>query len=110
MALSSLFILEVVILFSFIITSCFMFFPRKEETVHKIFFALSVMLGVLVTIVSATSLPSNYTQQIVLAWLCLVPAAIGVIISVAKGKPNAAAKLLSMLTCVLGALGYFFLG
>lgn len=109
MALSALFILEIVILFSFIVTSVFMFLPKKEELVHKIFFALSVMLGVLVTVINATSLPSNYTTQIILAWMGLIPAAIGIIISVAKGKPNTAAKIFTMLTSIIGAVGYLFL-
>lgn len=38
MALSAMFILEVVIVFSFIVTSLFMFIPKKNEAVHKIFF------------------------------------------------------------------------
>lgn len=108
-ALSALFILEVVILFSFIITSIFMFVPKNNEAVHKIFFALAVMLGMLVTIVDATSLPSNFTTQIIMAWLGLVPSAVAVIAAVAKGKPNTLSKILVMLTSVYGALGYLFL-
>ena len=104
MALSAMFILEVVIVFSFIITSLFMFIPKKNEVVHKIFFALSIMLGILVTFISATSLPANMKLQTV------VPAAIGIIISVAKSKPNAFAKICSMLTTILSILGYFFFG
>lgn len=109
MALGALFLLEVMILFSFVASSVFMFLPKKNDTVHKIFFALSVMLGVFVTIIDATSLPSNFTAQIVIAWLGLIPAALAVIISVANGKPNTLSKILVMLTSVLGALGYFFL-
>ncbi|MGN1421353.1 MAG: hypothetical protein ACI4XC_07570 [Eubacterium sp.] len=109
MALGALFILEIVILFSFIITSIFMFVPKKEEAVHKIFFALSVMLGVLVTVINATSLPSNYTTQIIIAWMGLIPAAIGVIIAVAKGKPTVPSKILAILTTIIGAFGYLFL-
>lgn len=37
MALSAMFILEVVIVFSFVVTSLFMFIPKKNEAVHKIF-------------------------------------------------------------------------
>lgn len=106
MALGALFILEIVILFSFIITSIFMFIPKKEKAVHKIFFALSVMLGVLVTVINATSLPSNYTTQIIIAWLGLIPVAIGIIISVSKGKPTAPAKILAMLTTIIGVMEY----
>lgn len=109
MALGALFILEIVILFSFIITSIFMFIPKKEKSVHKIFFALSVMLGVLVTVMNATSLPSNFTAQIIIAWLGLIPAAIGIIISVAKGRPTVPAKILAMLTTIIGAVEYLFL-
>lgn len=108
MALGALFILEVVILFSFIVTSLFMFVPKKNITVHKIFFSLAVMLSVLVTVIDATSLPVNYTLQIVLAWLGLVPSAIAVIITVAKGQPHIPAKLLVMLSSIYGAVGYLF--
>ena len=110
MDLSAMFILEVVIVFSFIITSLFMFIPKKNEVVHKIFFALSIMLGILVTFISATSLPANMKLQTVACWMCLVPGAIAIIISVAKSKPNAFAKICSMLTTILGVLGYFFFG
>lgn len=109
MALSVMFILEVVIAFSFVVTTLFMFIPRKNETVHKIFFSLAVMLGILVSVVDATALPENFTNHIILAWLGLVPAAVGVIIAVANSKPNVNSKLLVMLTTVLGILGYFFL-
>lgn len=108
MNLGALFILEIVILFSFVVTSIFMFVPKKNETVHKIFFALAIMLGVLVTAIDATSLPSNYVTQIVMAWFGLIPSAIAIVISVAKGKPNTAAKVLVMLTSVYGAAGYLF--
>lgn len=108
MAFTAMFLLEVIIIFSFLITSVFMFVPKGNDAVHKIFFALAVMLGVLVTVIDATSLPSNYTLQIVAAWLCLVPAAVGVIVSVIKGKPNVMAKIFAMLTTVLGVLGYYF--
>lgn len=109
MALGSLFILEVVIVFSFIVTDIFMFVPKNNDAVHKIFFALAIMLGVLVTVIDATSLPSNFVPQIIMAWLGLIPSAIAVVIAVAKGKPNIASKLLVMLTSIYGAVGYLFL-
>ena len=108
MAFTALFILEVVIVFSFVITSLFMFFPKKEEAVGKIFFGLGIMLGVLVTAISATSLPPNYKPQIIMAWMGLLPSAVAVIIAVAKGKPNVPAKLLVMATTVIGVAGYLF--
>lgn len=109
MALSALLILEIIIVFSFIITSFFMFFPKKEETLHKVFFALAIMLGALVTVINATSLPSNFTTQIILAWLGLIPSAIGIITAVASGRPNAFAKILVMLTTIYGAVSYLFI-
>lgn len=110
MALSIMFILEVVIVFSFFVTSLFMFVPKNDDAVHKIFFGLAICLGLLITFISATALPSNYKPQIIIAWLGLVPAGVGVIISVAKGKPNTAAKLLVMLTSIYGIVGYELLG
>ncbi len=102
------FLLEVMILASFIAVAVFMFLPPKNETVHKIFVALGVMLGVFVTVIDATSLPPTLKPQIIAAWFGLVPAALGVIISVSKGKPNALAKILVLFTSVFGAIGYFF--
>lgn len=108
-AFGALFILEVVIVFSFLVTSIFMFVPKSNEGIHKIFFALAIMLGILVTIIDATALPSNFTAQIIMAWLGLVPSAAAVVISVAKGKPNTVAKLLVMVTSIYGALGYLLI-
>lgn len=108
MALGAMFILDVVIVFSFLITSLFMF-VTKSETVHKIFFALALMLGILVTFISATSLPTNMVPYIIISWLGLVPAAIGVIIAVAAGKPNVIAKLLVMATTIYGVLSYWLI-
>ncbi len=108
-AFGALFILEVVIVFSFIVTGIFMFVPKNNEGVHKIFFSLAIMLGILVTIIDATALPSDFTAQIIMAWLGLVPSAVAVVMSVAKGKPNTAAKLLVMATTIYGALGYYVL-
>lgn len=106
-AFGALFILEVVIVFSFVITGIFMFVPKSNEGVHKIFFALAIMLGVLVTVIDATALPSNFTAQIIMAWLGLVPSAVAIVMTVAKGKPSTLAKLLVMVTSIYGALGYF---
>lgn len=109
MNLAALLILEIVILFSFIVTSIFMFFPKNNETVHKIFFSLAIMLGVLVTVIDATSLPQNLVTQIILAWLGLVPSAAAVVAAVAKGKPTTIPKLLVMFTSIYGAVCYLFL-
>lgn len=106
--IGALFFLEVMILFSFIVSSVFMFIPKKNEGIHKVFFALSVMLAVFITIIDATSLPSNMNRECIMAWCALVPAGIGVIITAAKGTPNTAAKLLVMATSVLSAIGYYF--
>ncbi len=110
MALSPLFLLEVVILFSFGVTGIFMFLPARETLVHKIFFSLAVMLGILVTVIDATSLPPGLKPQIIIAWLGLVPSAIAIIAAVAASRPTVLSKLLVMLTSIWGALGYFFLG
>lgn len=108
MAFSTMLILEVVIVFSFIVTGIFMF-ATKDELVHKIFFALAIMLGILVTVVSATSLPAEMIPHIIMSWLGLVPSAIGILIAVASGKPNVFAKLCVMATTVYGVIGYFLL-
>lgn len=110
MTFTPIFILEVVILFSFIVTTLFMFVPKKEELVHKIFFALAVMLGLLVTVIDATSMPPANKPQIIIAWLGLLPSAVGIITAVAHGKPANISKILVMLTTIWGAIGYFVLG
>lgn len=108
MAFGAMFILEAVILFSFIVTALFMFIT-KDELVHKIFFALGIMLGLLVTVVSATSLPSEMVPHIIISWLALVPSAVGIIIAVSNRRPNAFAKLCVLATTVYAAAAYFLL-
>lgn len=109
MNLAPLLILEVIILFSFIVTGIFMFVPKNNKCVHKIFFSLAIALGILVTVIDATSLPSNFVPQIIMAWLGLIPSAIAVVMAVAKGRPSVLAKLLVMATTVYGTVGYLFL-
>ncbi|MGN0535111.1 MAG: hypothetical protein ACI4IR_03820 [Eubacterium sp.] len=104
-----LLILEIIIVVSFIITSVFMFAPKGNEAVHKIFFAMAILLGILVTYMDASSLPSNYVPQIIIAWLGLLPAALGVILTVANGKPTVFAKILAMATTIFGVCGYLFM-
>ena len=96
MALSPMFILYIVIAFSFIVTSVFMFKPKNDETVHIIFFWLAVALGCLVTFINATALPADKTIQIVVAWAGLLLSAVGIIIRMIAGKTNAVANILVM--------------
>jgi steroid 5-alpha reductase family enzyme len=109
MAFSPMFILYVVIVFSFLVTSYFMFKPRGEELVHKIFFCLAVALSILVTVVDATSIPTSMQGQIIVAWCGLVFTALGIVVRTVKGKTNAFANILVMLTTVYGVAGYFIL-
>lgn len=106
MALSAMFILYIIIVFSFIITSVFMFIPKKNETVHIIFFWLAVALSVMVTFIHATSLPSNYTNRIIAAWCGLLFSAVGIIVRMIAGKTNAVANVLVMLSTVYGCALY----
>ncbi len=109
MALSPLFILYVVIVFSFIVTSVFMFAPKGDERVHIIFFWLACALSLLVTFINATALPatSDFTDKIILAWCGLIFTALGIIVRMLKGKTNTVANLLVMVATVYGCVGYF---
>lgn len=109
MAFTAMFILYVLIAFSFIVTSVFMFFPKGNQTVNLIFFWLAVALSVFVTFIDATALPSNYVRQIVFAWAGLLFSAVGVIVRLASGKTNSIANVLVMLSSVYGIAGYFLL-
>ena len=109
MALSPLFILYIVIVFSFIITSIFMFKPKGNETVHIIFFWLAVALSCLVTFINATALPIEYTTKVIAAWCGLLFSAVGIIIRMITGKTSTVANLLVMLSTVYGCAGYFLL-
>ncbi|MBQ7203842.1 MAG: hypothetical protein IJS03_07505 [Eubacterium sp.] len=109
MALSPLLILEIVIVFSFIVTTIFMFKPKGNETVHLIFFWLAVALSVLVTFISATALPAELTNKIIVAWAGLLFAAVGIIVRMATGKTNAIANVLVMVSTLYGIAGYFLL-
>ena len=109
MAFSALFILYVVIVFSFLVTSYFMFRPKDNETVHLIFFWLGAALSLLVTIINATSLPPDRVNQIIAAWCGILLTAVGVIIRMATGKTNTIANALVMLSILYGAAGYFLI-
>ncbi|MCR5207436.1 MAG: hypothetical protein K6C14_03040, partial [Eubacterium sp.] len=109
MALSPLFILYVVIVFSFIVTSMFMLRPKGDERVHIIFFWLGVALSLLVTFINATALPSERLDQILIAWCGIIFSAVGIIIRMITGKTNSVANVLVMLSTVYGAAGYFIL-
>lgn len=104
-----MFILYVVIVFSFVVTSFFMFRPKGDERVHIIFFWLAVALSFLVTFINATALPSERLDQILIAWCGLIFSAVGVIIRMATGKTNAIANVLVMLATIYGSAGYFIL-
>ena len=109
MALSPLFILYIVIAFSFVVTSAFMFLPKGDERVHLIFFWLGCALSLLVTFINATALPatSDYTDKIILAWCGLIFTAVGIIIRMLKGKTNTVANIFVMVATVYGCAGYF---
>ena len=109
MVLQPLFILYVVIVFSFIVTSVFMFKPKGNETVHIIFFWLAVALSVLVTFINATSLAPEMTNNIIAAWAGLLFSAVGIIVRMIKGKTSAVANVLVMVSTVYGVAGYFLL-
>jgi len=109
MALSPLFILYVVIVFSFIVTSVFMFKPKGDERVHLIFFWLAVALSVLVTFINATALPIDFTNKIIAAWCGLLFSAVGIIIRMITGRTSAVANVLVMVSTVYGVAGYFLL-
>lgn len=109
MALSALLLLFIIIVFSFIITSIFMFVPKGNETVHIIFFWLAVALSVFVTFINATALPSDYTTKVVIAWAGLLFSAAGIIVRMIAGKTNSIANVLVMVSTVYGVAGYFLL-
>lgn len=109
LALSPMLILEIVIVFSFIITSIFMFKPKGNETVHIIFFWLAIALNVLVTFISATSLPEGFGREVLITWCGLIISAIGIVIRIAKGKTSPTANLFVMMATIYGVLSYFLL-
>ena len=111
MALSPLFILYIVIVFSFLVTGFFMFRPKDDERVHHIFFWLACALSLLVTFINATSLPATKecAEKIIIAWCGLLFTALGIIIRTAKGKTSPVANVLVMLSTVYGAVSYFIL-
>lgn len=111
MALSPLFILYIVIVFSFCVDAVLMFRPQGDERVHIIFFWLACALSLLVTFISATSLPATraYAEKILLAWCALVFTALGILIRMIRGKTSAVANVLVLLATVYAAATYFIL-
>lgn len=110
LALSPMLILEIVIVASFIITSIFMFKPKDNDGVHKIFFWLGVLLNVLVTFINATSYPEGMFTQVIVAWAGLVFTGIGIVIHIWVGKKNTVANVLVMMATIYGCASYFIMG
>lgn len=109
MVFTPMFTLYIMIAFSFIVTSIFMFKPKSNETVHLIFFWLGVALSFFVTFINATALPAEYVKQIVFAWAGLLFSTVGIIVRLASGKTNAIANVLVMMSTIYGIGGYFLL-
>ena len=114
MVLQPLFILYVVIVFSFIVTSVFMFKPKDDERLHLIFFWLALALSVLVTFINATSLNVSAHSpemriKIIAAWGGLLFSAFGIIVRMITGKTSTIANVLVMVCTLYGAAGYFLL-
>lgn len=107
MALYIMSILCVVVLVCFVATSIFMFKPNGNKTVHNISYWLAIVLGVAVTVINATALPSNMTLNMVLAWLGLLFAVASIIIKFVKGNSNNLAKILAMICTVYGCIWFF---
>ncbi len=110
LALSPMLILEIIIVFSFIITSVFMFKPKDNDGVHKIFFWLGVLLNILVTFINATSYPEGMITQVVVAWAGLIFTGLGIVIHIWAGKKNAVANVLVMFSTIYGCASYFIMG
>lgn len=110
MALSPMLILEIIIVASFVITSIFMFKPKDNDGVHKIFFWLGILLNVLVTFINATSYPEGMLTQVVIAWAGLAFSGIAIVIHIWAGKKNAVANVLVMLATIYACATYFIMG
>lgn len=110
LALSPMLILEIVIVASFVITSIFMFKPKNNDGVHKIFFWLGIMLNVLVTFINATSYPEGMLTQVIVAWAGLIFSGIAIVIHIWVGKKNTVANVLVMLATVYACASYFIMG
>lgn len=107
MAIQPLLILYGVIVFSFIVTSIFMFKPKGDETVHIIFFWLAVALACLATFINATAVPAGENIKTLIAWGGLLLTAVGIIVRMIAGKTNAGANILVMLSTVYACVCYF---
>lgn len=106
MALGFLMIFFVVTLVISIITTSLMFI-LKNETASSIFFILASAIAVLVTVLHATALPSNYTGHILFAWLMGVPAIVGLVLRFVVKKNYFLAKILVTVSVFMGIFGAF---
>ncbi|MGI5958517.1 MAG: hypothetical protein ACOX60_11760 [Massiliimalia sp.] len=83
----------------------------KNEQVKKVLFYVLAAWGMLISIVSATSLPSNWIGSQMVAWLFGVLSIAGIIVHVKADSPKKylAARLLVTASIVLGIAKMFLL-
>lgn len=81
-------------------------FLTKNPKIQKVLFYFVAFLGMLIGGLCATSLPSNYVGQIILAWAIGFLSIIGIIVWVKKYE--SVAKWMVTASAVLGLVQLFF--
>lgn len=85
----------------------FLFLSKKPQ-VQNIFFYIVAVLGMFIAFISATSLPSNYTIEIIISWVFGILAVAGIILKVKSSQKDKVAKYLVTVSVILGLLKLFF--
>ncbi len=104
MALGYLKILIIVLLVMSIL-GIILLFTNKNKTIKNILFYFLVVLSVFVTYINATSLPTNYTLQMIISLLPILISIIAVIIKIKKPeKMNIAYVILTVSVLITNLL------
>lgn len=85
----------------------FLFLAKNQKT-KDIFFYLLAILGMLVAFMSATSLPTNFIMEMIIAWSFGVLSIIAIIIKVKNPQNDKIAKYLVTASVVIGIIDLFF--
>lgn len=81
-------------------------FLTKNAKVQKVLFYFVAFLGMLIGGLSATSLPSNYVGQMIIAWVIGFLSIIGIVLWVKKYET--VAKWMVAASAILGLVQLFF--
>lgn len=108
MALAVLGIIYVVIIIAVLVMQVLLYKSHEDSSNINIIFGINMLIGIALSVMAFTSLPSNYVIQRVFAVVWGILAVLGMIINLKRKDLLLISKLL-LTTSIIGSLAQLFL-